>query len=329
MEVLELSKVLVTGGTGFIGSYLVKSLIDNGSSVVVLDNNYRGTKSNLNNFKNRIDFVEGDIRDKEVVKKALDNVTTVFHLAFINGTNTFYSNPDLVLDVGLKGIINLLDLIKDSDVKNFIFASSSEVYQTPKKIPTDEEEECKVPDIKNPRYSYGSSKLIGEIMTMHYLADHNIQTKIFRPHNVYGPAMGWGHVIPQLIKKIYLNTNKFQNKSCEIIIQGTGLETRAFCFVDDAVEAILLVASNGKDKEIYNIGTDHEIKIKDLVIEIAKLLDIKINIKEGELLPGGTNRRCPDIKKIEALGFKNKTNLYEGIKKTVMWYKEKLLESND
>ena len=303
----------------------MKELVRKGESVVVLDNNYRGLETNLSEVKNQITLIEGDIRNPEVTAKSLKDIETVFHLAFINGTENFYSDPDLVIEVGLKGTLNILDSMKNSNVKNFIYASSSEVYQTPLIVPTNENELCKVPDVKNARYSYGSSKLMGEIMTLHYLKKYNLNKKIFRPHNIYGPNMGWGHVVPQIMKKIAQASNYFSNTEATIEIQGTGKETRSFCYIDDAVQGIILIAKNGIDGEIYNIGSDKEISIGNFIMNIGNILGIKLNLNYGKIRLGGTERRCPDIKKISNIGFKNIYNLSEGLETTINWYRDKLL----
>ena len=152
----------------------------------------------------------------------------VYHLAFINGTSNFYKRPKLVLDVGIRGTLNLMDSInKNKSIKKFIYASSSEVYQNPYSFPTKEEVDIKMSNTFNPRYSYASSKILGEVMTYNYLRN-DLKKFIFRPHNIYGPCMGFEHVIPETIKKIYFASNKLKNKNITINIQGSGKETRSF-----------------------------------------------------------------------------------------------------
>ena len=162
-----MDNILITGGLGFIGKNLAISLSKK-NNVKILDNSFRKNFSDLK-FPNKIKIIKGDIKNPKTLSKCLKNVDTVFHLAFINGTKYFYSKPKLVLDVGIKGTLALFDQIEKSNVKKVILASSSEIYQTPKKIPTPEEIEGLVPDVKNPRYSYGSAKLICEILLLHYL----------------------------------------------------------------------------------------------------------------------------------------------------------------
>ena len=146
-------KILITGGTGFIGSNLVNYLSKN-NKVKILDNNFRGKNSSIQINKN-IKVINGDIRNIQIIKKVIKDVDIVIHLAFINGTRNFYKKASLVLDVGLGGTYNLIKSINNSKnkIKLFIYASSSEIYQTPQIIPTDENVAGLVPDIKNPRYS--------------------------------------------------------------------------------------------------------------------------------------------------------------------------------
>jgi nucleoside-diphosphate-sugar epimerase len=320
-----MTKILVTGGTGFIGSHLVSELVNRGESVRVFDNNFRGKYENIKPLESKIEFVRGDIRDFEDVKRAVEGMETVYHLAYINGTEKFYSHPDLVLDVGIKGTINILDAAKDAGVKEFIYASSSEVYQIPEVFPTPEDVPLIVPDVKNPRYSYGGGKILGELMTLHYAKAEDFKRVIFRPHNIYGPCMGWEHVIPQIVEMIGKASNGFQNKKGEIEIQGEGTESRAFCFVDDAVDGIVLCAKKGADGEIYHVGKDEEITISELVARIADILQIEVVTKSAHLMKGSAPRRCPNISKLKALGYEPKISLKEGLTKTVQWYREKLI----
>ena len=181
---------LVTGGSGFIGSAISKLLIDKGHKVTIFDDNSRGNLKKIFPIKNKIKFIYGDIRNYKKLNRALHNVDAVIHLAYINGTKYFYTKPVLILDIAVKGIINVLEACKNNNIKELYLASSSEVYQTPDKIPTSEKETLKIPDIYNPRYSYGGGKILTELMGIHYGKKYFKKLIIFRPHNVYGPNMG-------------------------------------------------------------------------------------------------------------------------------------------
>ncbi len=303
-------KFLVTGGSGFIGSAIVNMLLKNNYIVFNLDNEFREKKYLKTKHKN-LKNIKCDIRDYKKIEKYFKNIDTVFHLAFINGTNFFYEKPDLVLDVGVKGMINVMDACKKHKVKNFFLASSSEVYQNPIKVPTDENVPLVIPDPNNPRFSYGAGKIISEII----LLNSNIFKKsiIFRPHNVYGPDMGYNHVIPEIIQKLSKSKNNIK-------IQGKGDHTRAFCYIDDFVKGVELLIFKGTNKNIYNIGTSREIKIIDLVQKLIVLSNKNIKIIKTNKKLGDTPRRCPDLKKISKLGYKPKVSLDMGLKKTYKWY---------
>lgn len=317
-------KYLVTGGSGFIGYSLVKRLISHGIKVVLFDNNFRGSFIKFNKSQQKkITFIKGDIRNKNLIKKAIKDCNGVFHLAFINGTENFYKIPKEVMDVGVLGTINILEKsIETKKINFFHYASSSEVYHKPKKYPATEREYLLVPDPLNPRFSYSGSKIIGELLTFNYLRNTKIKHNIFRPHNIFGPNMGFEHVIPQIIKKICISSKKFKKKKCSIKIQGNGKETRSFCYVDDAIDQIFQIALKGKNKEIYNIGQTHEISIKKLIKDISKILEINVLIRTGKLTKGSVKRRCPDMKKTFKLKKINNNNYLNGLKKTTLWYKE-------
>ncbi len=312
-----MKRYLITGGTGFIGSALAKALVSKGEFVRVFDNNFRGAKRRLSEIKNDAEIIEGDIRNIEQVKKACNGVDSIIHLAYINGTKYFYEQPELVLEIGVKGIVNILDAGREKNVPELFLASSSEAYQTPPLIPTPENVPLTIPDPYNPRYSYAGGKIISELMTIHYGRKYFKRSIIFRPHNVYGPDMGEEHVIPELLLKIKKQGSK---SVLTLPIQGSGDETRAFIFRDDFIHGLLLLLENGKHLETYNIGTTEEVSIKKLMQTIERVVSKKIIIAPQKLRQGSTYRRCPDIKKIKSLGFAPKVSLEEGLRETYMWY---------
>ena len=311
--------ILVTGGSGFLGAALVNSLVNDGHNVRVFDNNSRGKKSRLDGVISDIDLVEGDIRDANAVNEATKGVDWVFHLAFVNGTRHFYERPSLVLDVGLRGALTTMDAAMAHGVEKYIVASSSEVYNEPENIPTDENERLIITDPSNPRFSYSGGKLITELLTMHYLRD-GPEKIIFRPHNVYGPDMGWEHVVPEFFKRVRRSKHTALNGVLEFPIQGTGDETRAFCFIDDAVQAIKLCSDIGVSGEIYNVGVDNETTISSLAQTIGKICGLELDLIKNKQLDGSTTRRCPDISKIKELGYFPDTSLDDGLQRCSEFY---------
>ena len=304
------NKILVTGGSGFIGSAIVKYLVQKGHKVIVFDNNSRGKIERLIKVKKKIKFIKGDIRNKKKLLSISDTVDTVIHLAYVNGTEYFYKKPFEILDIAVNGLINILEFCKKKKVKKFYLASSSEVYQNPSKIPTDEKEMLKIPNINNPRYSYGGGKIISELYGLYFAKKYLKKFIIFRPHNVYGKDMGNEHVIPQFINRFKkLSNNKIFK------IHGTGNEVRSFIHIDDFISGFDKIFKKGKNQEIYNIGTGEKIKISSLAKLISKILNQKIKLKKIKILKGSPIIRCPSIKKIKKLGFKQNIRLKDGIKK--------------
>ena len=302
---------LVTGGTGFIGSNISNLLVNKGHKVKIFDNNSRGSIQKIKNFKKKIKFIKGDVRNKQSLNKALKNTDAVIHLAYVNGTKYFYSKPVLVLDIAIKGILNVIEGCIKNKIKELYLASSSEVYQTPNKIPTDENESLKIPNIFNPRYSYGGGKILTELMGIHYGKKYFKKLVIFRPHNVYGPNMGHEHVIPQFI-------NRFKSlKGKNFKIQGTGNEIRSFIYIKDFLNAFNLILNRGKHLGVYNIGTNEKIQIKNLAYKLSKILKKKIILKKTPIAKGGTKIRIPNIKKIKKLGFIPKFYLDKGLRETL------------
>jgi nucleoside-diphosphate-sugar epimerase len=314
------SKVLVTGGSGFIGSALVRALVKAGNRVRVLDDNSRGSPRRLKDIANDIEFIAGDIRDAAAVEKAAQGMDELHHLAFVNGTEFFYSQPELVLDVGVRGMVNVIDACRKRNVSTLILASSSEVYQTPPKVPTAEDAPLVVPDVQNPRYSYGAGKLISEVMAINFGRKYFERVLIFRPHNVYGPDMGFEHVVPQFALRLHALGKSQPSGRLRFEIQGSGAETRSFCFVDDLVAGVMVMRDRGEHLGIYHVGTAEEVAIAELARRCAAIAGREIELAPGALQAGGTMRRCPDISKLAKLGYKPRVPLDAGLKPTLDWY---------
>jgi nucleoside-diphosphate-sugar epimerase len=314
------ARVLVTGGSGFIGSALVKALLRAGETVRVLDDNSRGALRRLREVERDVDFVNGDIRDAAAVDAAMRGIDEVHHLAFVNGTATFYSAPDLVLDVGVKGIVNVIDGCRRHGVGRLILASSSEVYQSPPHLPTDERAPLVVPDPLNPRLSYGAGKIISEMMVINHGRKHFDRVLIFRPHNVYGPDMGFDHVIPQFAVRLKRAAAARASGPVPFPIQGSGAETRSFCHIDDLVAGVMIMREKGAHLNIYHVGTAEEVSIADLARRMARIAGREIALAPSAVLAGSTPRRCPDISKLAALGYTARVPLDEGLPPTLEWY---------
>lgn len=313
------TRAVVTGGSGFIGAHLVKHLVRKGWSVRVIDNLARGDQSRLQPVLDDIEIFNIDVRDEDAVTKAVSGADVVMHLAAINGTENFYTQPELVLDVGIRGALAVVNACRQANVPDLVLASSAEVYQTPALVPTDENIALTLPNSLNPRYSYGGSKIISELIAFNYARDHWRKVQVFRPHNVYGPDMGTKHVIPQFIIRAASSSSNNQ-QAVPFPIQGSGHETRAFCYVDDAVSGILRMYEHGVTREIYHIGNDEEVAINTLANQVGAAMGLTLQIQTSEAAEGGTVRRCPDISKMRQLGYEPQFDLRTGLERTVQWY---------
>jgi UDP-glucose 4-epimerase len=326
-------RLLVTGAGGFIGAALTTRLCALGHEVVAVENGLRGSPKRLAHLvddpKARLRLVEGDVRDPAVARRATEGCEIVFHLAAVNGTENFYTKPDVVLDVAVRGTLATIDAAIDhkATVRRYVNFSSSEIYNEPTHVPTTEAERAMIPDVRNPRFSYGGGKLISELLTFHYLQRRGVAGIVIRPHNVYGPDMGDEHVVPQFVKKIgeaarAQGVPLGSGREVRVAIQGDGSETRSFCHVDDFVEGLLLATERGGDGEIFHIGTEDEISIRDLLAAIGRAMGVSVTAEPGPRTAGSTPRRCPSIAKLAAFGYRPSVDLARGLEGTVAWYRE-------
>lgn len=320
-----MKKILITGGAGFIGYHLAKRLAGQGHTVVLADNFFRSRRDhdleNLLNEEN-VSLVEVDLTDRSAWDGLGEGYDFVYHLVGINGTKRFYDIPHEVLRIGVSTTMNALDWFKTKNSGGkILYTSSNEAYASALEafgtlpIPTPENVPLTISDTYNPRWSYGGQKLIGELFFIHYAKAYNFRMSIVRPHNFYGPRAGYEHVIPEVIGKIKKKVEPFP-------IFGSD-DTRSFCYIDDAVEAIQMVMESDKtDGGTYHIGTNEETVIRDLVerlFEIVGWHPKNVDIKES--LAGSVKRRLPDVSKIKAdVGWEARTSLSEGLRKTFDWY---------
>lgn len=314
-------KYLVTGGTGFLGSALVKRLVRDGHQVRVLDDNSRGRAARLADTEGNYEYFPADIRDPEAVSRACQGIEMVCHLAFVNGTEFFYTKPELVLDVAVKGMINVLDGCKAHDVPDLFLMSSSEVYQTPPRVPTDETAPLSIPDPLNPRYSYAAGKIISEIMAINYGRQRFRRVVTVRPHNVYGADMGFEHVVPQFALRMRALKDSAEDP-VPFPIQGDGRQTRSFVYIDDFTDGVVLAMDKGDHLGIYHVGTFEEVTMIELAEKVGQCFGRRIQVVPGKLPEGGTNRRCPDIARIAKLGYAPKFTLDAALPHVARWYDE-------
>ncbi|MGB2762525.1 MAG: NAD(P)-dependent oxidoreductase [Minisyncoccales bacterium] len=318
-------KVLITGGAGFVGYHLAELLSQNQNlQIYIIDDLSRGKIDN--NFskllkKNNVFFFKKDIKKPDVLKKLSEkNFNYIFHCAAVCGTRLFYEKPYYTLLNNLQTTINLIEFFKNFKGK-LLFTSTSEVYSGNENLPlpTPEVVRTSIADVFNPRWSYAGSKIVGEQLFIHGAKKYGFRYSIVRFHNIYGERMGYEHVIPGVIKRIFEKQSPFE-------IFGKN-ETRSFCYIKDGMEALWKVAASNKtDSKIINIGRSEETKIGDIYKEIFKLADFrpkKVIYKDSP--KGSTKRRYPDVELLKKLtGYECKTDIKKGVKKTFDWYKKDL-----
>ncbi len=303
-------KVLVTGGAGFIGSHLVDRLIKENHKVVVVDNLSTGKKENLNP---KARFYQIDIQDTEISQIfQKEKPEVVFHFAAQIDVRKSVEDPMSDAKINILGSLNLLDNCKKYKVKKFIFSSSVGVYGEPKTLPVKENHPL------NPIAPYPITKLAIE-KYLNYFQTQGLDFVSLRYSNIYGPRQssgGEGGVVAIFIDKIL--------KGERPIIFGNGKQTRDFLYVDDAVKAAIL-ALNAPSNSIYNVGTNKEIAINDLLELLSKILKVKVkpifqSLRQGEIIKS----RIDYSKAKKELNWQPKYNLEEGLKETVRFFKENL-----
>jgi UDP-glucose 4-epimerase len=271
-------KVLVTGAAGLIGRELCKQLSKN-FLVIGVDNNFRYPA-----FSPECTFIRSDLT--EFLNSTKNNFKFVFHMAAINGTEYFYSIPNILIENNVTNDLAVFNFVKKNKECKLIYASSSEVVAGTNNFPTAEEKNVYIENIHNPRWSYRIPKILAE----NYLFNSNIDFLIARFFNVYSEHSGPGHFVYDIIQKI-------QKEDYSIIGHD---ETRSFCYVEDAVHALLQVYCQ-TNREVINIGSDEEINI----LEAANIIANKLNRSvEWKLVPGregSVKRRMPDLTKLKML----------------------------
>jgi len=317
-------KVLITGGAGFIGFHLARCLAEEGCAVTICDNLFRGqANDDFNNLikQNNVSFFNIDLTEKKELDKLDQGFDVIYHLAAINGTKYFYEIPEKVLRVNILSLVNILDWLVGTSCKKMIYMSSSEAYAgtmsvTDLPVPTPETVPLTIADVFNPRYSYAGSKIAGELLAINYSRVYGLDVTIVRPHNIYGPRMGYEHVIPQFIRRIISRENPFK-------VYGE-TQSRAFCYVDDFIHGIRLLGElpQAAGQKVMNIGDDREeITVLDLAKRMFRLFDFNPALDILNAPEGSVSRRCPDITQArKVLDYEPRTDLDTGLQKTYDWY---------
>lgn len=324
-------KILITGGAGFIGYHLSLKLAKEGNKVVLLDNFSRGvTDSFLRDLQTKYDveLVAGNLLDESLVDEIGNDFDYIYHLAAIIGVQNVLEHSYDVLANNVLLTISVIDIAKKQEhLRRLLFASTSEVYAGTLNyygldFPTNETTPLTVSDLRHPRTSYMLSKIYGEAL----LRQSGVPFTIFRPHNFYGPRMGMSHVIPELLRKAYMDEN---NGKLQIFSAN---HKRTFCYIDDALELITKLASNERaEGEEFNIGNEKpEVTMRELGEAVIKTVQRDQAIEPLPASPGSPERRCPSMKKtIEYTNYTPNISLDEGIRRTFDWYKEYIFDGDE
>ena len=322
---MNCKKVLILGGAGFIGFNIAKNLLETTDyKITIADNLARGKKDDYLNkitSNSRCNLIEGDFTDSNTFSLLDDDYDYFYMLASVVGVNNTLEIPHEIIRINSLLIINTLEWLKNSKVKKVLFTSTSETYAGTIddfgfQIPTPENIPLTISDISHPRYTYAVTKMLGESGFLNYSKIFGFECCVVRYHNVFGPRMGFKHVIPHLAER-------FLNNESPFLLYGHD-QTRAFCYIDDAVKGTILAIENkNSNGEIYHIGTEDEITMEELIKESGKYFNYSGEYMVAPTFPGSTKRRCPDISKaVTNLGYNPKVKWKEGLALTLSWYND-------
>ncbi len=301
-----MTRVLVTGGAGFIGSHLVDRIVEEGYDLRVIDNLYSGKLENIERHikSGKVDFVKGDIRDAPLVKKSLVDVDAVFHLAALISVPFSISNPELTFDVNLTGTLNLLNACSEKKVSKFVFVSSCAVFGDTKILPVNEKAST------NPISPYAESKLLAERDCLSFQRRGILQSAVLRFFNVYGPRQGMNEYSGVITRFI----NRAKQKQ-SLTIYGDGSQTRDFVNVNDIVQALIAcMKNNSANGEIFNIGSGKPTSITELAKTILELTGQDLEIRHELARAGDIKDSYADISKAKRLlNYEPKTTLKDGL----------------
>ena len=318
-------KHLLTGGAGFIGCHLARRLADQGDEVHLVDDLSRGRiDPELSELLARpnVRLIEADLNDAAALRRLDGGYDGVFHLAAIIGVANVLDRPHRVLATNARTLLNVLDWYLDGGARRIFFSSTSEAYAWTMTfhslpIPTPEDVPLAVDRVDNRRASYALSKIFGEMAVVHGCEAAGRPYTIARYHNVYGPRMGMAHVIPEMYRRVYEGQDPLVVYSVE--------HRRAFCYVDDGIEATLRLMAPDVPSAVYNIGNDMaEVTIGDLARQVLAWAGRPGGAIDARAAAGpGIERRCPDIGRLRReTGFEPMYSLADGLDRTLAWYRD-------
>jgi len=309
------TKVLVTGGAGFIGSNLADNLIAQGAKVCIIDNFVTGFRENLDEIKGNFDFVEGDINDDEALKKALENVEIIFHQAALPSVPRSVENPKETHEACVNGTFNLLIKAKENNVKRLIYAASSSAYGDQPTLP---KVETMLPDPLSP---YAGAKLMGEYYCKIFSNVFDLETISLRYFNVFGPRQNpssqYSGVISRFVDTLMSDKTP--------VIYGDGETSRDFTFIANVVDANIKAAQTIKGiGEVMNVANGERITLNELLETIKKITGKETISAEYQPERKGDvkHSQASNQKAVECLGYTKLVGLEEGLRKTIDWWKQ-------
>jgi UDP-glucose 4-epimerase len=300
---------LVTGGAGFIGSHLVKRLVQCGERVRVLDDFSSGNLEHLDAVRENIQLVEGDLVDSEVVADAVKSVEVVFHLAAVASVARSIDDPQSTVACNITGTLNLLLAARDAGCRRVIFASSSAVYGDAAEIPVTEDTR------PNPLSPYAISKLTGEQLCSVFTRVYGLETVALRYFNVFGPrqdpASAYAAVIPAFLRELLDGKPP--------LIHGDGDQTRDFTYIDNVVDANLRAATaGGIAGRVFNVASGRAISVNALLAQMAGLVGLDVRARHDPARPGDIRHSVADITAArEGFGYQVLVGLEEGLRRTI------------
>jgi UDP-glucose 4-epimerase len=301
-------KFLVTGGAGFIGSNLVRQLVDDGNEVTVLDNLLSGYRSNLNQFP-QLRFIEGDIRDEVVVAESIKGVEVVFHLAAFVGNKRSIDHPIIDADINVMGTLKVLEAARRAGVRKIVASSSAGIFGELKTLPIKEDHPV------DPDTPYGSSKLCMEKECLAYAKLYDLEAVCLRYFNVYGPNQrfdAYGNVIPIFAFQML--------RGEQLTIFGDGEQTRDFINVKDVVQANIKAAMANGLSGAFNIGSGGRITINKLVELLWAVSGIEPQVVYGPPRYGDVRHSLADISEARhSIGFEPSVLMEEGLQEYMAW----------
>ena len=305
---------LVTGGAGFIGSHIAEALVKRGDRVRALDNLITGRGENLSHLADKIEFIEGDIRDYDTALRAARGARVIFHQAAVPSVPRSVAEPALNHESNVNGTFNVLMAAREAGVRRVVYAASSSAYGDTETLPKHED----MPP--SPLSPYAASKLFGEYYCQVFARVYQLETVSLRYFNVFGPRQDPSSPYSGVISKFVTALLAGETP----VIYGDGEQSRDFTYIANVVEANLLAAeSNDAIGQVMNLGIGERVTLNQLLAELQKIIGSNLPARYEEMRAGDVRHSLADISRArELIGYRPLVSFAEGLKQTVAWYQE-------